>query len=231
MLRRAVELGVNFIDTADSYGPFVSEQLIDEALHPYPEDLVIATKAGLTRPGPGVWRAGRPPGVPAPAGRAEPAPPRRRARSTCSSCTASTRRCPLEDQLGELAALQDEGKIRHIGLSEVVGRAARGRPADRRRSSSVQNLLQPGRPRGRATCSTTATDEGIALHPVVPARHRRAGRGRAARSPRSPPTTAPRPPSSRWPGCCTARRSCCRSPARPVGRAPRGQRRRRRASH
>src|SRR5213082_925660 len=61
VLRRAIELDVNFIDTADSYGPEVSENLIAEALHPYPEDLVIATKGGLTRPGPGVWnRAGRP---------------------------------------------------------------------------------------------------------------------------------------------------------------------------
>ena len=61
MLRRAVELGVNFIDTADSYGPFVAEQLIHKALHPYPDDLVIATKAGLTRSGPGDWRpVGRP---------------------------------------------------------------------------------------------------------------------------------------------------------------------------
>src|SRR6185437_12392474 len=61
VLRRAVELGVNFIDTADSYGPVVAEQLIKKALHPYPDDLVIATKAGLTRSGPGIWRpVGRP---------------------------------------------------------------------------------------------------------------------------------------------------------------------------
>ncbi len=61
VLRRAVELGVNFIDTADSYGPYVSEELIHEALHPYPDELVIATKAGLTRAGPGDWRpVGRP---------------------------------------------------------------------------------------------------------------------------------------------------------------------------
>src|SRR5437660_7226911 len=61
VLRRAVELGVNFIDTADSYGPFVSEELIAEALHPYPHDLVIATKAGFTRQGPNAWTAlGRP---------------------------------------------------------------------------------------------------------------------------------------------------------------------------
>jgi aryl-alcohol dehydrogenase-like predicted oxidoreductase len=78
VLRRAVELGVNFIDTADSYGPEVAERLIYEALHPYPEDLVIATKAGLTRAGPGDWRPVGRPRVPAPAVRAEPAAPRPR---------------------------------------------------------------------------------------------------------------------------------------------------------
>ncbi len=79
VLRRAVELGVNFIDTADSYGPFVSEQLIRKALHPYPTDLVIATKAGLSRSGPGDWAAPGPARLPAAADRTEPAPPRRRA--------------------------------------------------------------------------------------------------------------------------------------------------------
>jgi len=118
VLRRAVELGVNFIDTADSYGPHVAEELIREALHPYPDDLVIATKAGLMRPGPDDWR---PLGF----------PPYLR-----QQCELSLRRLgveaidlfqlhridskfPAEDQLGELAALQQEGKIRHIGLSEV----------------------------------------------------------------------------------------------------------------
>lgn len=118
VLRRAVELGVNFIDTADSYGPHVSEALIREALHPYPDDLVIATKAGLVRTGPDVWeQLGFPPYL-------------------RQECELSLRRLgidridlfqlhridskfPLEDQLGELAALQQEGKIRHIGLSEV----------------------------------------------------------------------------------------------------------------
>lgn len=118
VLRRAVEEGVNFIDTADSYGPEVAERLIHEALHPYPDDLVIATKAGLTRPGPGEWR---------PVGRPE---------YLRQQCELSLRRLgldtidlfqlhridekvPLEEQVGELAALQQEGKIRHIGLSEV----------------------------------------------------------------------------------------------------------------
>jgi aryl-alcohol dehydrogenase-like predicted oxidoreductase len=118
VLRRAVEEGVNFIDTADSYGPEVAERLIHEALHPYPDDLVIATKAGLTRPGPGDW---------APVGRPE---------YLRQQCELSLRRLgletidlfqlhridakvPLEEQVGELAQLQKEGKIRHIGLSEV----------------------------------------------------------------------------------------------------------------
>ncbi|TCB97998.1 oxidoreductase [Micromonospora zingiberis] len=119
VLRRAYELGVTFIDTADSYGPFVSELLIKEALHPYAEDLLIATKAGLTRGGPGYWR---------PVGRPE---------YLRQQCELSLRhlgldsiglyqlhridpQVPLADQLGELVLLREEGKIRHIGLSEVT---------------------------------------------------------------------------------------------------------------
>lgn len=119
VLRRAVELGVTFIDTADSYGPFVSEQLIREALHPYPDDLVIATKGGLTRPAPSTWT---------PVGRPE---------YLRQQCHLSLRhlgleridlyqlhridpKVPLAEQVGELKLLQDEGKIRHIGLSEVT---------------------------------------------------------------------------------------------------------------
>jgi pyridoxine 4-dehydrogenase len=119
VLRRAVELGVDFIDTADSYGPFVSEQLIKQALHPYPAGLVIATKAGLTRAGPGDWR---------PLGRPE---------YLRQQCELSLRhlgveridlyqlhridaKVPLAEQIGELVALQQEGKVRHLGLSEVT---------------------------------------------------------------------------------------------------------------
>jgi aryl-alcohol dehydrogenase-like predicted oxidoreductase len=118
VLRRAVEDGVNFIDTADSYGPEVAERLIREALHPYADDLVIATKAGLTRGGPGDWR------------------PLARPEYLRQQCELSLRRLGLEtidlfqlhridakvpvaEQVGELATLQTEGKIRHIGLSEV----------------------------------------------------------------------------------------------------------------
>ncbi len=118
VLRRAVELGVNLIDTADSYGPEVSETIIAEALHPYPAGLVVATKGGLTRSGPGQWhRNGRP-------------------EHLRQACEGSLRRLrvdridlyqlhavdaavPMEDSLGELIRLRREGKIRHIGLSNV----------------------------------------------------------------------------------------------------------------
>ncbi len=119
VLRRAVELGINFIDTADSYGPGVSERLIAEALYPYPADLVIATKAGLERPGPNQWTEnGRPEHL----------------RSACEGSLRRLRldridlyqlhridpKVPAEDQLGTLRDLQAEGKIRNIGLSEVT---------------------------------------------------------------------------------------------------------------
>ncbi len=118
VLVRALELGVTFIDTADSYGPFVSEMLIKKALHPYPKDLVIATKAGLTRSGPNDWR---------PVGR----PEYLRQQVELSLRHLELERIdllqlhrvdpkvPLEEQVGELALLQKEGKIRYIGLSEV----------------------------------------------------------------------------------------------------------------
>src|ERR1700736_4916297 len=118
VLRRAVELGINFIDTADSYGPGVSEEIIAEALHPYPTGLVIATKGGFDRPGPNQWvENGKP-------------------EHLISACEGSLRRLrldridlyqlhridpevPAEDQLGTLKDLQSQGKIKHIGLSEV----------------------------------------------------------------------------------------------------------------
>jgi pyridoxine 4-dehydrogenase len=117
-LRRVVELGVNFIDTADSYGPEVSERLIAEALYPYPDDLVIATKGGLVRPAPGRWDAdGRPEHL----------------RVACEGSLRRLRldriplyqwhrpdpRVPLAESLGALVQLKDEGKIRHIGISNV----------------------------------------------------------------------------------------------------------------
>jgi pyridoxine 4-dehydrogenase len=118
VLRRAVELGVNFFDTADSYGPVVAEPLLRKALHPYGDDIVIATKAGLTRQGPGIWT---------PVGR--PAYLRQQAEMSLRHLGLDTiplfqlhridPEVPIADQVGELAALRDEGKIRYIGLSEV----------------------------------------------------------------------------------------------------------------
>jgi len=118
VLRRAVELGVNFIDTANSYGPFVSEELIREALAPYPDDLVIATKAGLLRTGPDVWI---PLGFPGYLRQELELSLRRLGveRIDLFQLHRIDDKFPLEDQVGELAALQQEGKIRHIGLSEV----------------------------------------------------------------------------------------------------------------
>src|SRR5271156_1582303 len=119
VLRRAVELGVNFIDTADSYGPGVSEEIIAEALHPYPAGLVIATKGGFDRPGPNQWAEnGKPEHL----------------RSACEGSLRRLRldridlyqlhridpKVPAEDQLGTLKDLQAQGKIKHIGLSEVT---------------------------------------------------------------------------------------------------------------
>jgi aryl-alcohol dehydrogenase-like predicted oxidoreductase len=118
VLRRAVELGVNFIDTADSYGPYVSERLIRKALHPYPEGLVVATKAGLVRTGPDEWPVL---GYPAYL-RQECEMSLRRLRVDTIDLFQLHRIDPkfaAEDQIGELVKLQQEGKIRHIGLSEV----------------------------------------------------------------------------------------------------------------
>ena len=124
VLRRAIELGVNFIDTADSYGPHVSEELISEALHPYPDDLVIATKGGLERTGPGQW------------------PTNGRPEHLIEACEGSLRRLkleqitlyqfhrpdpavPLEDSIDALVTLKEQGKIRHIGLSNVTEKQLR----------------------------------------------------------------------------------------------------------
>lgn len=118
VLRRAIDLGINFIDTADSYGPEVSERLIAEALYPYPKGLVIATKAGLRRPGPNQWREdGRPEYL---RGQVHGSLDRLRVdRIDLLQLHRIDPKVPLEDQVGALARLQQEGKIRHIGLSEV----------------------------------------------------------------------------------------------------------------
>jgi pyridoxine 4-dehydrogenase len=118
-VRKAVDLGVNFIDTADSYGPEVSEELLAATLYPYPDDLVIATKGGMIRPGPGRWN---------PDGRPE------HLREACEGSLRRLRldqiplyqfhrpdpKVPIADSIGALVEMRDEGKIRHIGVSNVT---------------------------------------------------------------------------------------------------------------
>ena len=118
VLTRALELGVNLIDTADSYGPEVSENLIAEALHPYPEDVVIATKGGLTRSGPGRWD---PDCSPSHLRSACEASLRRLQLDTIEIYQLHTvdRKVPYEESIGALKELQEEGKVRHIGVSNV----------------------------------------------------------------------------------------------------------------
>jgi len=148
VLQRAVELGIDFIDTADSYGPEVSERLIAEALHPYPANLVIATKAGFDRPGAGKWvMNGRPEHL----------------REACEGSLKRLRleridlyqlhridpAVPAEDQIGTLADLQQEGKIKHIGLSEV----------------SVEQVRHAWRIARRRMCWSIARHKGLGLFP------------------------------------------------------------------
>ena len=165
VLRRAIELGVNFIDTADSYGPFVSEQLIKRALHPYADDLVIATKAGLTRHGPGIWQ---------PVGR----PEYLRQQTELSLRHLGLERIdlfqlhridpqvPLEDSIGELVLLQQEGKIAHIGLSQVsIQELEQARAITV--ISSVQNLFNLS-DRTSEPLLDHAASNGIAFIPWFP---------------------------------------------------------------
>jgi len=223
VLRRALELGITLIDTADSYGPEVSERLIAAALHPYPKNLVIATKGGLLRPGPDRWT---------PDGRPE---------HLRAACEGSLRRLkieridlyqlhridpavPLADQLGTLKELQAQGKIRHLGLSEVtvaeIERARRivsvvsvqnlynlsDRKHEARGSPSFRGSRSPaggspdrgahwGRPPRGCTprCRGSRCPEGGPPHQAV--RWRRPPRG-----------SMPLPPRSPWRGCCAARR-------------------------
>jgi aryl-alcohol dehydrogenase-like predicted oxidoreductase len=165
VLRRAVELGVNLIDTADSYGPVIAEPLIKEALYPYADDLVIATKAGLTRSGPGDWR---------PVGR----PEYLRQQAEMSLRLLGLEQIPLfqlhridpkvdlADQIGELKLLQDEGKINQIGLSEIdVDQLIEARTiAD---IATVQNLYNLAN-RSAEPLLDYCTGEGIGFIPWFP---------------------------------------------------------------
>ncbi len=197
VLRRALELGINFIDTADSYGPEVSERLIAETLYPYPQELVIATKGGLQRPGPGEWT---PDGRPA------------HLRAGCEGSLKRLRveqidvyqlhrpdpNVPLEESVGALVELKAEGKIRHIGLSNVtteqVERAQKLTPI-----VSVQNRYSAFERTSEPVLESCSLEE-IAFLPWRPVE---GGGSPALRvsSRRSPAATMRRRPRSRSPGC------------------------------
>ena len=165
VLRHAVELGVNFIDTADSYGPYVSEELIAAALHPYPEGLVIATKGGFERPGPSQWvENGRPEHL-----RAALEGSLRRLKLERIDLWQLHRidpKVPADEQLGVLAEFVREGKVRHVGLSEVgveeIERARAVVPI-----VSVQNRYNLANRRWEHVVDFCGT-EGIAFIPWYP---------------------------------------------------------------
>jgi pyridoxine 4-dehydrogenase len=165
VLRHLLDLDVNFIDTADSYGPEVSENLIAEALYPYPDDLVIATKGGLERPGPGQWTANGHP---------------KRLREACEGSLKRLRlgeialyqwhrpdpKIPFEESLGALIELKEEGKIRHIGVSNVTEHELR-RAQDMTPIVSVQNRFN-ATDRGSETLVGLCETESLAFLPWGP---------------------------------------------------------------
>ncbi len=165
VLRRAVELGVTLIDTADSYGPFVTDHLIKKALHPYAEDVVIATKVGFTRQGPDQWAiVGRPEYL-----RQQVELNLRHLgveRIDLLQLHRIDPQVPVSDQIGVLAELRNEGKIRHIGLSEVgvpdVIEAGKTAPI-----VSVQNLFNLA-DRKSEELLDHATEHGIGFIPFFP---------------------------------------------------------------
>ena len=179
LLRRGGELGVDFIDTADSYGPGTSERLIAEALHPYPPGLVIATKGGIVRPGPGRWE---------PDGRPE------HLRAACLASLARLRleridlyqfhlvdpTVPIEESIGELARLREEGKVRHIGVSNVnvhqLERARRVAPI-----VAVQNRYNVA-DRGSDPVLAVCERDGLAFIPWSPLTQSPKDAGAARRS-------------------------------------------------
>ncbi len=165
VVRRAVELGVTFIDTADSYGPNVSEEIIREAIHPYADDVVIATKAGLTRTGPGEWI---PVGRPAYLKQQVELSLRRLGveRIDLIQLHRIDGEVPIADQVGAFKELQEQGKVRHIGLSEVS--VAQLQQAQQTAEIvSVQNLFNLT-DRSAEALLEHATAEGIAFIPWFP---------------------------------------------------------------
>ena len=214
VLRRAVEIGITFFDTADSYGPYVAEDLLREALHPYADDVVIATKAGLTRQGPGEWT---PLGQPAYLRQEVELSLRRLGleRIDLFQLHRIDPAYPVADQVGELKQLQDEGKIRHIGLSEVERRRAQGGAEDRRDRLGAEPL-QPRQPRRRGAARplhaarTSASSRGSRWPPAsCPSED---GPLAAAAKEHDATPVAARP---RVAAQALARR-CCRSPAPPA---------------
>ena len=165
VLRRAIELEVNFIDTADSYGPGTSEEIIAEALHPYPDDLLIATKVGFVRTGPDEWY---------PVGR--PAYLRQQAELSLRRLKVDRLdllqlhridpEVPLADQVGELKALRDEGKVGAIGLSEVSVEELKA-AAEVAEIATVQNLYNLTNRRSEPVLDY-ATEQGIGFIPWYP---------------------------------------------------------------
>jgi pyridoxine 4-dehydrogenase len=165
VLRRAVQLGVNFIDTADAYGPYVNEEEIAQALHPYPDDLVIATKGGLTRSGPGEWNRC---GLPAHLEEAceESLRRLRLDRIDLYQLHAVDPAVPLEEQVGALRKLRDAGKIRYVGLSNVD--VEQLRRAERIvEIASVQNNYNVGNRVGEPVLAHCES-EGLAFIPYFP---------------------------------------------------------------
>lgn len=165
VLRRALDLGINFIDTADAYGPYLNEQLIAEALHPYPNGLLVATKGGLERPGPGEWTEnGRPEHL-----REACEGSLKRLKMECIDLYQLHRidpDVPAEDQFGTLVELREEGKIRHIGLSEV-GVDDVKKAQQHFRVATVQNRYNVA-DREWDDVVRYCTDEGIGFIPWFP---------------------------------------------------------------
>ena len=214
LVQRAVDLGVQFVDTADIYGEGASEEIIAEALFPYPEDLLIATKGGFV-PGPVAPSVSLPPGVGLPPdGRPE------RLRRVCEESLRRLRvdcielyqlhmpdpNVPLEDSVGALVELRDEGKLRHIGLSNV-NRKHVAAALDLTPIASVQNRYNPT-DRSSERVLEMCEERGIAFLPWGPISVDGSARARSRHATMRPPS------KSRSRGCSRARRSCSRSPAR-----------------
>ena len=199
VLRRAVELGVNFIDTADSYGPEVSERLIGEALAPYPAGLVVGTKAGLTRQGPDKWLpVGRPEYL------TQQVEMSLRHLKTDSIVLWQLHRIdpkvPVEESLGAIRRLQEQGKIRHVGLSEV-------KPAEIAQARkvveivSVQNLYNVS-DRKHEDVVEYCEKHSIGFIPWFPVAAGKLAQPEESSTP-SRNGTAPAWRRFRWRGCCT----------------------------